>query len=62
MRKIRLDPESLSVDSFSPSDESLDPRGTVKAQGLASRTCPPTMTDDICCTLQCSVPCSPDCV
>lgn len=57
MRKIRLEPENLRVDSFSPSDESLDQRGTVKAQGLASRTCPPTMTDEICCTIICSATC-----
>lgn len=54
MPKIRLEPESLRVDSFSLGDESLDARGTVKAQGLASRTCPPTMTDELCCTLVCT--------
>jgi hypothetical protein len=59
MRKIRLEPESLRVDSFSLSDESLDLRGTVKAQGLASRYCPPTMTDEICCTFNCT---NADCV
>lgn len=58
MRKIRLDADTLRVDSFAASDDAADARGTVAAHGLATRNCP--ATGNTCdCTLGCNtVPCT----
>jgi hypothetical protein len=42
MRKIRLDAETLDVESFAASDEAPGLRGTVDAHALATRNCPAT--------------------
>lgn len=46
MRKIRLELDTLSVESFIPGERSRDVRGTVNAH-FATRNCPPT-TPQIC--------------
>jgi len=58
MRKIRLEVETLNVESFAPSDEASGLRGTVNAQGLGTRNCPPATGMTFCetncdCTLGC---------
>lgn len=42
MRKIRLEPDTLTVDSFVLADAQPTERGTVHANGFASRNCPAT--------------------
>jgi hypothetical protein len=43
MRKLHLDPEALSVESFAASDEAAGGRGTVNAHGPNTvRNCPNT--------------------
>lgn len=42
MRKIRLDAETLTVDSFVAADAPTSARGTVDAHALATRNCPAT--------------------
>ncbi|HET7230247.1 MAG TPA: hypothetical protein VFJ16_09605 [Longimicrobium sp.] len=39
MRKIRLELETLSVESFVPADAAADARGTVNAHALGTRGC-----------------------
>ncbi|HEX6746006.1 MAG TPA: hypothetical protein VF092_01740 [Longimicrobium sp.] len=65
MRKLKLNPDILRVESFAASDDAADARGTVAAHALATRnpTCPATgMTfcETNCdCTLGCNtVPCT----
>ncbi|HEU4560450.1 MAG TPA: hypothetical protein VFS20_21550 [Longimicrobium sp.] len=63
MRKIRLELDTLSVESFIPSNESPDTRGTVNAHGPTNnRTCPATgMTfcETNCeCTFSCPTGCT----
>lgn len=41
MRKLKLDPDTLRVESFA-SGEAPDERGTVAAHALATRNCPAT--------------------
>jgi hypothetical protein len=56
MNKIRLDLDSLSVDSFPTGDDSPDARGTVRAHAVRTRepayTCAYTCGSNpfICCT------------
>jgi hypothetical protein len=58
MRKIRLQIETLDVESFAASDEASGLRGTVNAHGPATRNCPPATGMTFCetncdCTLGC---------
>lgn len=55
MRKIRLESETLRVESFTSDNVSLDLGGTVNAHGLVTQTCPPTRqnTDPCNCTYVC---------
>ncbi|HET7230248.1 MAG TPA: hypothetical protein VFJ16_09610 [Longimicrobium sp.] len=58
MRKIRLELETLSVESFIPAEAPADARGTVNAHALATRNCPPATGMTFCetncdCTLGC---------
>ena len=57
MRKIRLEADTLRVESFAAGD-AADVHGTVNAYALATRNCP--ATGDTCdCTLGCNtVPCT----
>lgn len=42
MRKLKLQPDALHVESFAPGDAASAMRGTVNAHGPLTRTCPPT--------------------
>ena len=58
MRKIRLEIETLNVESFAPVDEATPGRGTVNGNALAPRNCPPATGMTFCetncdCTLGC---------
>jgi hypothetical protein len=58
MHKIRLELETLAVESFTASEEPEMVRGTVNANDAATRNCPPATGMTFCetncdCTLGC---------
>lgn len=58
MRKLKLNPEALRVESFAPDDRAPGARGTVNAHAPATRNCPPDTGMTFCetncdCTLGC---------
>jgi len=57
MRKIRLDAETLSVESFTANDDAFAPKGTVHGNAtpptFCGATCSPTCRTNCDCTYGC---------
>lgn len=58
MQKIRLDAETLNVESFAANDAAPAPLGTVHAHAVGTHNCPPATAMTFCetncdCTLGC---------
>ena len=61
MRKIRLEPDTLGVESFIPSEPSRDGRGTVDAHDLSGRNCPATVVTRCVTNCECTFSCPTGC-